>query len=124
MPERSEAPPEPSVVVAPYHPPPSYPPPRPARAGRSETRATLSLIAAAIGILLGLPTGIAGLVLGPIAYFMGKSAVSRIDASEGSLGGRGAAVAGWVMGAVATAIGAIVTLAWFVVVLVLATYAG
>jgi hypothetical protein len=75
--------------------------------------------AAIMGILFGLFTGIAGLVLGPMAYFLGKSALSRIDSSEGKLGGRSAAVAGWVMGIVATAIGALITLVWFIIFLIL-----
>jgi hypothetical protein len=83
----------------------------------------MAVVAALIGILFGLFTGIAGLVLGPVAYFLGKSAVSRIDSSEGKLGGRGTAVAGWVMGAVATAIGAGVTLVWFILILILASSA-
>lgn len=83
----------------------------------------MSLVAAILGILFGLFTGVAGLVLGPIAYFLGRSAVSRIDSSDGELGGRGKAVAGWVMGAVATAIGAGVTLVWFIFFLIIASSA-
>jgi hypothetical protein len=79
----------------------------------------MSVVAAILGIVFGLFTGVAGLALGPVAYFLGRSAVSRIDSSEGKLGGRGTAMAGWVMGAVATAIGAVVTLVWFVIVLIL-----
>ena len=66
---------------------------------------------------LGLP----GLVLGPIAYFLGKSSVRRIDEAKGALGGRSTAVAGWGAGVAATAIGAIASLAWFTFVL-LATF--
>jgi hypothetical protein len=58
------------------------------------------------------------MVLGPIAYFMGKSALGRIDSSNGLLGGRGTAVAGWVMGIVATAVGALVSLLWLIVFLI------
>lgn len=83
----------------------------------------MSVVLALLGIVFGLFTGIAGLLLGPVAYFLGKSAVSRIDGSEGKLGGRGTAVAGWVMGAVATAIGAGVTLVWFILFLILASSA-
>jgi hypothetical protein len=83
----------------------------------------MAVVAGLIGILFGLFTGIAGLVLGPVAYFLGKSAVSRIDSSEGKLGGRGTAMAGWVMGAVAAAIGAGVTLVWFIFILILASTA-
>lgn len=121
LPERSDAPPPSYQVVAPYHPPPTYPPPRPERAGRTETRATFSVVAAIVGIFLGLLTGVGGLVLGPVAYFLGKSARNRIDSSEGKLGGRGTAGAGWVMGVVATAIGALVTLAWFIIILFVAS---
>jgi hypothetical protein len=70
------------------------------------------------GILLGLPAGIPGMALGTLAYFLGRSAVSRIDSSQGALGGRSVAVAGWVLGVVAMAIGSVVTLVWIVVVLV------
>jgi hypothetical protein len=58
------------------------------------------------------------MVLGTLAYFLGRSAVSRIDISQGALGGRSVAVAGWVLGVVAMAIGSVVTLVWIVVVLV------
>ena len=58
------------------------------------------------------------MVLGTLAYFLGRSAVSRIDSSQGGLGGRSVAVAGWVLGVVAMAIGSAVTLVWIVVLLV------
>lgn len=57
------------------------------------------------------------MALGALAYFLGKSAVGRIDESKGELGGRSTAVAGWVIGAIAAAVGSAVTLAWFVLVL-------
>jgi hypothetical protein len=104
--------------VAPWHPPPSYPPPKSAASGSTDGRAIASLLAAIFGIVLGLPFGIPGMALGTIAYFLGKSAVSRIDSAEGPLGGRSLAVAGWVLGAVAMAIGSAVTLVWLIVVLV------
>ena len=65
-------------------------------------------------VFLGLP----GLILGPIAYFLGKSAVNRIDASRGELGGRSTAVAAWMIGVAATAFGAAITLAWLTFLLV------
>jgi hypothetical protein len=105
-------------AVGPWHPPPSYPPPRVKAAGSTDGRAIASLITAIAGIVLGLPIGIPGMVLGTIAYFLGKSSVSRIDGSHGALGGRGVAAAGWVFGVVAMAIGSAVTLVWIVVVLV------
>lgn len=105
-------------TVTPWHPPPSYPPPRSQATGSTDGRAIASLLAAIFGIVLGLPFGIPGMALGTIAYFLGKSAVSRIDRSEGARGGRSLAVAGWVLGAVAMAIGSAVTLVWLIVVLV------
>jgi hypothetical protein len=105
-------------AVAPWHPPPSYPPPKVRAAGGTDGRAIASFFAAIFGIVLGLPFGIPGMVLGTIAYFLGKSAVSRIDTSQGARGGRSLAVSGWVLGAVAMAIGSAVTLVWLIVVLV------
>jgi hypothetical protein len=79
------------------------------------------MVAAIVGILFGLLTGVVGLVLGPVAYFLGKSALNRINSSEGKLGGRGTAAAGWVMGVVATAIGALVALVWIITFLFVAS---
>jgi len=77
----------------------------------------VALIAAILGLVLGLGVGLGGLILGPVAYFLGKAAAGRIDESRGEMGGRGAAVAGWVLGVVATAVGAVVSLFWIVVLL-------
>jgi hypothetical protein len=104
-------------AIAPWHPPPSYPPPK-ARTSGTDGRAIASLFAAIFGIVLGLPFGIPGMVLGTIAYFLGRSAVSRIDSSQGARGGRSLGVSGWVLGALAMAIGSAVTLIWLVVLLV------
>jgi hypothetical protein len=103
--------------LTPWYPPPNHPPPRVKAAGSTDGRAVGSLIVAIAGIVLGLPMGIPGMVLGTLAYFLGKSAVSRIDSSLGALGGRSVAVAGWVFGAVAMTIGSAVTLVWIVVLL-------
>jgi hypothetical protein len=106
-------------VAAAWHPPPAYPPPpRQTIAGSTEGRAIAALIAAIAGLVLGLPLGFPGMVLGTLAYFLGKSAVGRIDSSQGALGGRGLAVWSWVLGAIAMGIGAVVTLVWLVVVLI------
>ncbi len=103
--------------MAPYHPPPAYPPPA-GRTAATDGRAITSLVAAIFGILLGLPFGLPGLALGPLAYFLGRSAMSRIDSAAGTSSGRGLAVAGSVLGVVATAMGAVVSLAWLVLILV------
>ena len=104
-------------TVAPYHPPPAYPP---STLGRAPTdgRAITSLVASIFGIFLGLPFGLPGLALGPLAYFLGRSAIARIDGEAGTSSGRGLAVAGSVLGVVATAIGAVVTMVWLVLFLV------
>jgi hypothetical protein len=108
----------PPIAVAPYHPPPPYPPPERGRAAPTDGRAITSLVASIFGILLGLPFGLPGLALGPLGYFMGRSAVARIDEAPGTAGGRGVAVMGSVLGIVATAIGAVVSLIWLVLLLV------
>jgi hypothetical protein len=104
-------------MVAPYHPPPPYPPPGLGRAAPTDGRAITSLAASILGILLGLPFGLPGLALGPLGYFLGRAAVARIDSAPGTAGGRSLAVTGWVLGVVATAIGAVVSLAWLVLLL-------
>jgi hypothetical protein len=73
---------------------------------------------AVIGLVLGLPLGVPGLVFGPIAYFMGKSAVNRIAESAGALSGRNIATTAWILGIVATAAGAVVSLVWLIILLV------
>jgi len=117
-PERSQIDVEtPAPALGVWHPPPAYPPPALAPARTSDGRTIAALLAAIGGIVLGIPLGLPGMMLGTLAYFLGKSAVSRIDSSQGAIGGRGAAVASWVLGAVAMGIGAVVTLVWLVVVL-------
>jgi len=105
-----------SQPVAPYHPPPMHPPPgyRVPLDGKAITAMALAII----GIVFGLPFGLPGMVLGPIAYFMGRSAQSRIDASAATVGGRGQAQSGWILGAVATGIGCVVSLIYLVLLLV------
>ncbi len=118
QPVGSPAPLPPPPGIAPYHPPPSYPPPGYGQSRITPGHAVTSLILAILGILLGLPLGLPGLVLGPVAYFLGKSAVSRIEASGGALAGHSMAVTGWVLGIVATAVGALVSLIWLILFLV------
>lgn len=111
------APPQ-SPGAAPWFPPPTYPPPQaPPSIRRRDAITTWSGVAGGVGILLALATGLGGLILGPIAYFLGKAAVKRIDESKGELTGRGAAATGWVLGLIATIVGALVSLFWIVVIL-------
>jgi hypothetical protein len=108
--------PSPPPAVAPYQPPPGYPP-RAAQAMTTDGRAAASLAFAILGLLFDLPLGLPGLIAGPIAYFLGKGAKERIAASNGAVGGAGPANAGRILGIVATAVGAAVTLVWFVIIL-------
>ncbi|TMG64122.1 MAG: hypothetical protein E6H86_09095 [Chloroflexi bacterium] len=132
-------PPVPPQAIPPYYGRPAYPPPSP-QTGRTEGRVLASLGLSLLGLLLGLTGLLIGgfgylgapgsglvlafwlavpaLVLGPVAYFLGKSGITRIGESKGALGGRGIAAAGWVIGVVAMAVGAAVTLIWLVLLLV------
>lgn len=129
----------PPQAIPPYYGRPAYPPPSP-QTGRTEGRVLASLSLSLLGLLLGLTglliggfgylgapgsglvlafwLGVPALVLGPVAYFLGKSGITRIGESKGALGGRGIATAGWVIGVVAMAVGAAVTLIWLVLLLV------
>lgn len=129
----------PPHAIAPYYGQPVYPAPAPLT-GRTEGRTVASLALSLLGLLLGLTglliggfgylgapasglvlafwLGVPALVFGPLAYFLGKSAVNRISESKGALGGRGTAVTGWVIGVVGMAVGAAVTLIWIVLLLV------
>ena len=105
-------------AIAPYYPPPSYPPPAYSGTGALDNRAAIALALAIIGLILGLPLGVPGLVCGPIAYFMGKSAVTRIEASADAMRGRSLARTASILGVVATAAGAVVSLVWLIFFLV------
>lgn len=107
--------PSPPPAVAPYHPPPAYPPPSVA-AGRTEPRAVASVAFAVLGLIFALPLGLPGMIAGPIAYFVAKDARTRIAESGGALGGAGAANAGRILGIITTAVGAVVTLLWLIVI--------
>lgn len=65
-------------------------------------------------LLLGFPA----MILGAIAYFLGRSGVARIVDSPSTRGGRATAVAGWVIGTICSAVGAVVTLIWIVLFLI------
>jgi hypothetical protein len=101
-------------AIAPYHPPPAYPPPR-TTAG-TDAKAVSSLGFAILGLIFALPLGLPGLIAGPIAYFLGRGARARIAESGGALDGAGVANAGRILGIVTTAVGAVVTLLWLIVI--------
>jgi hypothetical protein len=115
-----------------------YPAP-PMPVGRTEGRTLASLLLAVFGLLIGmiglllaavalltgngdllnaLLLGLIGMICGPIAYFLGRSGISRIAEAPDKLGGGPTAVAGWVIGAISTGVGAVSTLIWIVLLLV------
>ena len=104
------------TAVAPNHPPPTYPPPASQQAVAADGKAVAALVFALLGLLFGLWLGLPALIAGPIAYFLGKNARDRIAESHGTLGGAGAANAGRILGVVATAVGAVVSLFWLIVI--------
>jgi hypothetical protein len=106
----------PPPAVAPYHPPPAYPPPATQTGKVTDGRAAASLVLAILGLVFSIPLGLPGMIAGPIAYFLGKSARVRIKESNGKLGGEGAANTGRILGIVATGAGCLVSLAWLVVI--------
>ncbi len=101
-------------MVAPYQPPPNYPPPAGQGAVGTDGKAASSLVFGILGLLFALPLGLPGLIAGPIAYFLGKGAKQRIAESNGTLGGTSFANAGRILGIVATAVGAVVTLIYLI----------
>ncbi len=105
-----------SHPVAPYHPPPDYPPPVGAGGAVADGKAAASLVFAILGLIFAIPLGLPGMIAGPIAYFLGRGARERIKASNGTLTGGSAANAGRILGVVTTTIGAVVTLVWLVVI--------
>ncbi len=103
--------------VAPYHPPPAYPPPQNGAAQPFDNRALIALEVAIVGLVLGVPLGVPGLVCGPVAYFMGRSAAGRLEASGLASRNRTLARTAWILGIVATGVGAVVSVAWLVFLL-------
>jgi hypothetical protein len=105
-----------AASVAPYHPPPNFPPPAGARPVVADGRAAASLVFAILGLIFAIPLGIPGMIAGPIAYFLGKGARERIAASNGMLSGGSSANAGRILGVITMAVGAAVTLIWLVII--------
>ena len=86
-------------------------------AGRvTDGRATASVLFAVLGLVFSIPLGLPGMISGTIAYFLGKSAKTRIAESNGALGGEGQARAGRVLGVITFAVGCVFTLLWLIVI--------
>lgn len=64
-------------------------------------QALAAMIVGIVSLVLACGYGI-GLLGSPVAMFLGRSSMKRIDASNGQLSGRGMAQAGFVMGLIGT----------------------
>jgi hypothetical protein len=67
---------------------------------RNDGMAVAALICGICAVVLWLCYAVPGLVLGPIAFFLGLSSRRRIAASGGALTGSGLALAGIITGAI------------------------
>jgi hypothetical protein len=82
----------PTYPTAPGYPAPGAPVGGFAPAQESSTKAVVALILGIVSFVFCGPfTSIP-------AFFVGRSAVKEIDASQGRIGGRGMATAGWILG--------------------------
>jgi hypothetical protein len=119
-------PPPPPPGTLPTSPPPGYPPAAPpawspgayptnpsgppagygypAAAG-TDGFAIASLVCSIIALPAILCYGIPAIILGLAGFFLGRSALKRIQASGGFKGGHGIATAGWIVGVIAAGIG-------------------
>ena len=108
VPPAGDYPPAPPGYPAPPPPPGAYPPPPPAAYGQPggyadygppmQTKQSGKAIASLVCGIVGFC--ICGVILGPIAIFLGLQARKEIPASRGALTGDGMALAGIILGAV------------------------
>lgn len=116
-PEPVTSPPAPGATApAPYYPPPTYPPPASQASGGTDAKAVASVVFAILGLIFALPLGLPGMIAGPIAYFLGSGARTRIMESGGTIGGMGLANTGRILGVVTTVVGAVITFLWLIVI--------
>jgi hypothetical protein len=108
QPPSSAQPPQPPQPPTGWTPPPGYYGYAPAQPNDGQAVAAMVLgIIALVGMCAyGIP-----LLLAPVALFLGRASMKRIDASRGQLGGRGMAQAGLIMGIIGTVILALCILA-------------
>lgn len=97
---------------------PGYAPPygynaAPPSDGQAITAMVLGIIALALSCGYGC-----SLVLSPVALFLGRGAMKRIDESQGQVGGRGMAQAGFIMGIIGTVLLVLAILAVIVVIVI------
>ena len=79
-----------------------------------------AMITGIVSLVLACGYGV-GLLASPVAWYLGKSSMNRIDASQGQLGGRGMAQAGMILGIVGTVL---LVLAIVAVVVIFGLVAG
>ncbi|MFK7918725.1 MAG: hypothetical protein AB8G14_11640 [Ilumatobacter sp.] len=100
---------------APQQLPPGYSPygqPVGQQFGQSHSKATTSMVLGIVGLAsIFFCYGIVSIVMGPIAYFMGKSAEKEIALSPQSWTNAGMARAGWIMGLIQTILSILLLLA-------------
>jgi hypothetical protein len=101
---------------------PAYPPPGYAYPAVVPTdgHATAAMIVGIVSLVLASCYGV-GLLGAPVALFMGKASMNRIDTSGGQLGGRGMAQAGFILGIIGTVLLGLAIVLVIVLVVVLAS---
>ncbi len=90
----------------------------------TDGRAASSVVFGILGLIFSIPAGLPGMIAGPIAYFLGASAKTRIAESNGALGGEGAARTGRILGIIAFSVGCVFTLLWLIVIFSAMLYAS
>lgn len=69
----------------------------------TEGTAVAAMVIGIIGLAGACMYGL-GTIISPVALFLGRSSMKKIDASQGQLAGRGMAQAGFIMGIIGTVI--------------------
>jgi hypothetical protein len=86
-------------------PPPGWTPPPGyygyAPAAPTDGQAIASMIIGIVALVGACGYGVT-LLISPVALFLGRSSMKRIDASQGRIGGRGFAQAGFILGIIGT----------------------
>ena len=116
---------QPTYGQQPYGQQPAYPPPGygyPA-AVPTDGQATAAMIVGIVSLVLAVCYGV-GLLGAPVALFMGRASMKRIDASGGQLGGRGSAQAGFILGIIGTVLLALSIVAVIIFIVLLASSGG
>lgn len=67
----------------------------------NDGQATASMIVGIVALVLSCGYGVT-LLASPVAMFLGRSSMKRIDASNGQLAGRGMALTGFILGIIGT----------------------